>query len=33
MSKVYTYDYDSIYDPAMPVVDIELGRAGAVAHQ
>jgi predicted aspartyl protease len=28
MSKVYTYDYDSIYDPAMPVVDIELGRAG-----
>jgi hypothetical protein len=29
MTKVYTYNYDSTYDPAMPVVDIEIGRAGA----
>lgn len=27
MSRIYTYDYDSNYDPAMPVVDIEIGRA------
>lgn len=27
MSKVYTYQYDADYDPAMPVVDIQIGRA------
>jgi hypothetical protein len=29
MNKVYTYEYDATYDPAMPVVDIEIGRAMA----
>ena len=29
MSKVYTYQYDADYDPAMPVVDIQIGRAMA----
>ncbi|HFE66957.1 MAG TPA: hypothetical protein ENJ93_06815 [Chloroflexi bacterium] len=29
MSKVYTYQYDANYDPAMPVVDIRIGRAMA----
>jgi hypothetical protein len=27
MTKIYTYDYDNDYNPAMPVVDIEIGRA------
>ena len=27
MNKVYTYRYDASYDPAMPVVEIEIGRA------
>jgi len=27
MSKVYTYQYDASYNPAMPIVDIEIGRA------
>ncbi len=31
MSKVYTYQYDSDYDPVMPVVDIHIGRAMAKA--
>lgn len=29
MNKVYTYAYDAAYDPAMPVVDIQIGRAMA----
>ena len=29
MSKVYTYQYDADYDPAMPVMDIQIGRAMA----
>jgi hypothetical protein len=29
MSLVYTYDYDTVYNPAMPVVEIEIGRAMA----
>jgi hypothetical protein len=29
MNAVYTYDYDATYHPAMPVVDIEIGRATA----
>ncbi len=31
MTKIYTYDYDNDYNPAMPVVDIEIGRAMADA--
>jgi predicted aspartyl protease len=27
MTKIYTYEYDNGYDPAMPIVDIEIGRA------
>lgn len=27
MKKVYTYEYDTNHDPAMPIVDIEIGRA------
>lgn len=27
MIKIYTYEYDNDYNPAMPVVDIEIGRA------
>ena len=27
MTKIYTYEYDNDYNPAMPVVDIEIGRA------
>lgn len=27
MSTVYTYNYDTDYDPAVPVVDIGIGRA------
>ena len=27
MNKVYTYEYDTIYNPAMPMVEIEIGRA------
>lgn len=27
MTKIYTYQYDGHYNPAMPVVDIEIGRA------
>lgn len=27
MTKIYTYQYDGDYNPAMPVVDIEIGRA------
>jgi len=27
MTKVYTYEYDNGYNPAMPVVDIVVGRA------
>lgn len=29
MSKIYTYQYDTSYEPAMPVVDIQIGRAMA----
>ncbi len=29
MSKVYTYQYDADYDPAMPVMGIQIGRAMA----
>ena len=31
MTKIYTYEYDNDYNPAMPVVDIEIGRAMADA--
>lgn len=31
MTKIYTYDYDNDYNPAMPVEDIEIGRAMADA--
>lgn len=27
MNKIYTYQYDAEYDPTMPVIDIEIGRA------
>ena len=27
MTKIYTYEYDNDYNPAMPVVEIEIGRA------
>jgi hypothetical protein len=29
MSSVYTYQYNSDYEPAMPVVDVQIGRAMA----
>ena len=29
MKKVYTYAYSSEYNPAMPIVEIEVGRATA----
>ncbi len=29
MSKIYTFQYDANYDPAMPVIDIGIGRAMA----
>jgi hypothetical protein len=29
MNKVYTYQYEVNYDPAMPVVEIHIGRAMA----
>lgn len=31
MTKVYTYEYDNEYNPAMPVVDINIGRAMGTA--
>ncbi|MCP4418461.1 MAG: hypothetical protein GY805_17725 [Chloroflexi bacterium] len=27
MKKIYTYEYSSDYNPAMPIVEIEIGRA------
>lgn len=29
MSKIYTYQYETAYEPAMPVVEIQIGRAMA----
>ncbi len=31
MTKVYTYEYDNDYIPAMPIVNIEIGRAMGAA--
>lgn len=31
MTKVYTNEYDNEYNPAMPVVDINIGRAMSTA--
>ena len=31
MTKIYTYEYDNAYNPAMPIVDIEIGRAKGAA--
>jgi predicted aspartyl protease len=31
MTNIYTYEYDNDYNPAMPVVDIEIGRAMSTA--
>ena len=31
MTKIYTYEYDNEYNPAMPVVDINIGRAMGTA--
>ncbi|MBK8904491.1 MAG: retroviral-like aspartic protease family protein [Anaerolineaceae bacterium] len=31
MTKIYTYEYDNDYSPAMPVVDIVIGRAMGAA--